>query len=168
MYLTPIPENKIKDLNDAEEAWYRSTPMGKNMLGNIVKKCCDAAGISGKKTNHSLRKTCVSTLSDAGVSPHKIIKITGHRNITSLQHYDRDLRNDEHATLSNIFQTKATVTAQQQFCAPQETTQNNPQTATQATPQQNALMSAALSSESMPTFNGPFQNCSFSFVINQK
>ena len=155
MYLTPIPEKHVKNLDNAEEVWFRSTPMGKNMLGNIVKKCCDAAGIAGKKTNHSLRKTCVTALSDAGVPPHKIIKITGHRSTSSLQHYDRDLRNEEHVTLSNILQNQPEKTPQT-TCTNQETTQ------------QNALMSAPLSSESGPTFNGTYQNCTFSFVINQK
>ncbi len=145
----------VKNLDNAEEVWFRSTPMGKNMLGNIVKKFCDAAGIAGKKTNHSLRKTCVTALSDAGVPPHKIIKITGHRSTSSLQHYDRDLRNEEHVTLSNILQNQPEKTPQT-TCTNQETTQ------------QNALMSAPLSSESGPTFNGTYQNCTFSFVINQK
>ena len=55
-----------------------------------------------KKTNHSLRKSTVAELSSAGIPPHKIIKITGHRNVQSLQHYDKDLNLKEHQYISEI------------------------------------------------------------------
>ena len=49
---------------------------------------------TGKKiTNHSSRKTCVQKLENAGVSWDKIIDITGHRNVLSLNSYEGDDKN---------------------------------------------------------------------------
>lgn len=96
-YLTCIPEARIKN-----NIWYYKTPMGVNTLGSLLKTACNAAGIEGKKTNHSLRKSTVAELSNAGVPPHKIIKITGHKNTSSLQHYDNQIDTNEHREISSI------------------------------------------------------------------
>ena len=76
--------------------------MGVNTLGMLMKSACQRAGISGKKTNHSLRKSAVTELSAAGVPPHKIIKITGHRQSSSIQHYDNSMSIEEHRHISSI------------------------------------------------------------------
>ena len=51
LYLTPIPVKRIKN----NECWYYNTPMGHNMLGNLVKNACARAGVEGKKTNHHIK-----------------------------------------------------------------------------------------------------------------
>ena len=110
VYLTPIPEARIRNGNDL--LWYYRLPMGVNTLSKLVKKMCALKGITGNKTNHSIRKTCVRSLSDAGIPAHRIIKITGHKNAQSLQHYDRELSNDEHLKLCHILtSTKRTSTS---------------------------------------------------------
>jgi hypothetical protein len=49
----------------------------------------EEAGISGKKTNHSLRRTAATTLFEKGV-PEKVIQgVTGHRLTTGLRTYER-------------------------------------------------------------------------------
>jgi len=45
-YLTPIPQKRIKN---KEDKWYYQAPMGVNTLGDLVKKACQSAGITGKK-----------------------------------------------------------------------------------------------------------------------
>ena len=57
-HLTPIPEQRIGD-----EVWYYRSPMGVNSLSKLVKKMCMSKGITGNKTNHSIRKTYVRSLS---------------------------------------------------------------------------------------------------------
>ena len=57
-YLTPIPTKRILP-DEINSAWFYATPMGQNTLGKLMKWACDAAGIDGKKTNHSLRKSTV-------------------------------------------------------------------------------------------------------------
>ena len=63
-------------LFDVSKAGFTARPVGKNSLGRMVKEICVDAGISGCKTNYSLRATGVSDLFEAGV-PEKIIR-SGH------------------------------------------------------------------------------------------
>ena len=98
-YLTPVPERRFS-IN--KQTWYYPTPMGINTLGSLMKSACERSGIIGKKTNHSLRKSTVTELSAAGVPPHKIIKITGHKQSSSIQHYDNSLSVEEHKNISSI------------------------------------------------------------------
>ena len=73
------------------------------------------AGISGRKTNHSVRKTCVKRLSSAGVAPHKIAKLTGHQNAASLQHYDHGLDLSEQKQMSHILSDSSNVNKKSQI-----------------------------------------------------
>ena len=79
--------------------------MGQCTLGKLLSKACNVAGIQGKKTNHSLRKTCVKALSKAGVQDTAIMKITGHKSMSSLMSYNQDLEMEDHRELSNILCT---------------------------------------------------------------
>ena len=98
MYLTPKPAARL----DLTSPWYYKTPMGKNTLGELIKKACLKAGVEGKKTNHSIRKRSIKDLSAAGVPPHKIIQITGHKNTASIQDYDNFLEIEEHENIQAI------------------------------------------------------------------
>ncbi|XP_070560277.1 uncharacterized protein [Ptychodera flava] len=60
--------------------WYKKNPMGPNKLANVVKTMCNKAGISGKKTNHSMRKTAITNLLHAGIPPTQVQQLSGHRN----------------------------------------------------------------------------------------
>ena len=72
-----------------EAPWYECAPVGKNVLSTMVKDMCMEAGLSEKKTNHSLRATGTTSLFNASV-PEKIIqKTTGHRSLTALRSYER-------------------------------------------------------------------------------
>ena len=46
-----------------------------------------AAGLSGKITNHSVRKTCISRLMDADVPTNFVAQLSGHKNLKSLDAY---------------------------------------------------------------------------------
>ena len=78
--------------------------MGLNTLGNLIKEAALKTGLGKRVTNHSMRKTTVTTLSRAGVPPQKIMKITGHKNIQSITHYDAELSSNEHKNMSLILQ----------------------------------------------------------------
>ena len=84
--------------------------MGQCTLGKLLAKACQTAGIKGKKTNHSLRKTCVKELSKAGVQDTAIMKITGHKSMSSLMHYNEDMEIEDHRQLSNILCSTSTST----------------------------------------------------------
>ena len=69
------------------KVWYKNSPMGEKLLGAIVKTMCVAAGIPGKKTNHSIRKTMCTNLFQAGVNPILIAQLAGHKNVASVNNY---------------------------------------------------------------------------------
>lgn len=55
----------------------------------MLKKMCEGGGVSGSKTNHSLRAYAVTELFKAGI-PEKVIQDrTGHRSIEGLRKYER-------------------------------------------------------------------------------
>jgi hypothetical protein len=69
------------------DVWYVSQAMGKNTIGNIVKSMCEEAGIQGRKVNHSVRKTAITTLVHAGIPPTLVQQHSGHKNLASINTY---------------------------------------------------------------------------------
>ena len=68
---------------------YRSQPMGHDTLGSIVKRICVAAGLRGKHTNHSVRKTIMTNLVQANIASNLICQLSGHKKVNSLNRYAR-------------------------------------------------------------------------------
>jgi len=62
-------------------------PVGINSLNKILPEMCEAAGFK-RKTAHSLRVTCVSSLFNAGMEENLIRERSGHRSNALLQ-YDK-------------------------------------------------------------------------------
>ena len=73
-YIQPIPPSRINSI-----LWFYPRPIGKNKLGSFKQRAAKFMSFAGRKTNPSVRKTTVQTLSKAGVPPQQIIKITGHK-----------------------------------------------------------------------------------------
>ncbi|XP_041379334.1 uncharacterized protein LOC121391954 [Gigantopelta aegis] len=71
-YFTPLKNVK-------KDAWFSSIPVGHNTLQATVKRLCEAAGITGRKTNHSLRATSATRLFQANIDEQLICEQTGHR-----------------------------------------------------------------------------------------
>ena len=82
-YYSKIPESAKKDIfylrsltkvpESEDTPWFSSVPVGKNQLSKTVQEMCSQAGVSGKKTNHSLRASAITSLFRAGVS-EKVIQ----------------------------------------------------------------------------------------------
>ena len=70
-----------------DRIWYKIQPIGVNTLGKFMKCMAEAAGISGKKTNHSAQKTMISRLVKENVNPLHVAQLSGHRNLKSLDSY---------------------------------------------------------------------------------
>ncbi|KAK3733547.1 hypothetical protein QZH41_002786 [Actinostola sp. cb2023] len=73
------------------QIWYTVQRMGVNKINTMMKTLVEGTTLetSGKKfTNHSARKTLVGKLKKARVERAGIAKITGHRNIQSIDDYD--------------------------------------------------------------------------------
>ncbi len=62
---------------------------------------CAEAGVSGHKTNHSLRATGASELFEAGVPEQMIKERTVHRSLEALRLYERTTE-DQHQAVSVI------------------------------------------------------------------
>ncbi len=56
---------------------------------NQLKRMAASAGLSGKKTNNSARKTMVTCLTKNSVPETQIIQLTGHKNLQSLNSYKK-------------------------------------------------------------------------------
>ena len=67
--------------------WFKKQPLGKNSLSSFMKSMSEAAGLPGKHTNHSVRRTMISTLRKENVEPLNIISLAGQRNLKSLDSY---------------------------------------------------------------------------------
>lgn len=93
-YLSPIP-------NAAGKVWYKRTPIGVNTLATTVKRLCEKAGISGYKTNHSLRVTTATRLFKEGVDEQLIMERTGHRSTDGVRSYKRSCM-EQQETVSHI------------------------------------------------------------------
>lgn len=83
--------------------WYMKAPLGEQSLGKLMKSGCEAAGVSGKKTNHSVRKTTTKRLLDSGCPPEYCAQLTGHKNVASLRQYaEADIKVQKTMALSAL------------------------------------------------------------------
>ncbi|KAL9955901.1 hypothetical protein ACROYT_G037299 [Oculina patagonica] len=69
------------------QIWYCNSPLGKNAIGKFLVNAAKAAGLSGKISNHSVRKTCISRLMDADLPENYVAQLSGHKNLKSLDSY---------------------------------------------------------------------------------
>ena len=112
LYISKLPkEAKEKDLlyvrpldkkpQDPNLPWYSAVPLGKHTLQQKVRKMCAEAGISGHKTNHSLRATGATELYKKGVPEKLIQERTGHCSLESLRTYERTSE-EQHKAASTL------------------------------------------------------------------
>ena len=69
------------------QIWYSKAPLGKNEIGKFMAEAAKRTGLPGNVTNHSVRKTCVSRLMDAEVPVNYVARLSGHKNLKSLDSY---------------------------------------------------------------------------------
>ena len=67
--------------------WFKKQPLGVHSLGNFMKTMAAAANLDGKHTNHSARRTMISTLRHQNVDPLDISQLSGHKNLKSIDSY---------------------------------------------------------------------------------
>jgi len=66
------------------------TPFSAKGFGNRFRKWCDEAGLKHCSA-HGLRKAAARRLAEAGCTPHEIASITGHKSLSEIEHYTRDV-----------------------------------------------------------------------------
>ena len=103
-YLRPLPKMPAKQ----DLPWFSSEPVERNELNKIVQKMCADAGISGKKTNHSLRATGASQLFQANVPENVIQERTGHRSLEASRLYEKTTT-EQHQAVARVIGSSATL-----------------------------------------------------------
>ena len=96
-YLTPLKKPKM-------DIWYARTPVGHNTLRSTVSRQCEAGGITGFKTNHSLRVSSATRLFQSGVDEQLIMNRTGHHSIEGVCTYKR-VSSTQQIALSKVLNT---------------------------------------------------------------
>jgi len=106
--------------------WFKVQPMGENKINDMMKSIVADTILesSDKKfTNHSARKTVVSKLKKANVEWSGIVKVTGHKNIQSLNDYNEANEDEQRQLLyaisgRNNFNPQQTVSREVPFSSP--------------------------------------------------
>jgi integrase len=77
-------------------------------FNNWFHKAVVAAGLPDFCTPHGLRKAASRRLAEAGCTPHQIMAVTGHRNLSEVTRYTEAVSQEQLArmALSNVGGTK--------------------------------------------------------------
>lgn len=115
LYLSKIPPT-VKDLfpapvrkwNFSNKYWYSAKQvLGKNKLANMMSKISTDANLSCVFTNHCIRATCVTQLTNKGFSITDIQAVTGHKRMDSVQRYVKHISSEKRRKLSNALSESA-------------------------------------------------------------
>ncbi len=82
LYLHPLSNPKNPHV------WYSCLPIGVHTLAKVIAKMCEAGGLGGKSSNHSLRSTAATRLYQNGVEEQQIATLTGHHSV-AVRNYKR-------------------------------------------------------------------------------
>ncbi|KAK3745836.1 hypothetical protein QZH41_004306 [Actinostola sp. cb2023] len=84
-FLTPIGDKKPSE----GDVWFKASPVGRNTLAKQMKIIATTAGLDGKYSNSSGRKTMIQSLRD-DFHPLEICELTGHANPESISSYSHN------------------------------------------------------------------------------
>ena len=85
-----------------ETVWYCNSPVGESTLANMMKTMSKAAGITPHLTNHCVRATAVTVLSESNVEARHIKAVTGHKSDSSIEKYNARASFHQKENMSNI------------------------------------------------------------------
>ena len=85
-----------------ETVWYCNSLVGQSTLANMMKTMIKAAGITPHPSNHCVRATAVTVLSDSNVEARHIRAVTGHKSDSSIESYDARASFRQKENMSNI------------------------------------------------------------------
>ena len=94
------PKKTFK-LHSNPSIWYEKNKIGKNEISKAVPELCKAIGCETRYKNNQLRPTAVRFLKLGGAEDREIVKFTGHKSISTLQHYDSGMEQDRQLNLSS-------------------------------------------------------------------
>ena len=144
----------------SDEIWYKVQPMGENKINSMMKNIISETTLESSEkrfSNHSARKTLVIKMKKANLERSSISKVTGHRNIQSLDDYD-EADEDEQRQLSWAI-SKGNSTAKSMPLA-SSTCTSGPSTS-------NAVIPHMMSWQAQNLMNS-FTKCTVTFNLNSK
>ena len=136
-----------------DEIWYKVQPMGENKINSMMKSIISGTSLETSEkrfSNHSARKTVVSKMKKANLERSAIAKVTGQRNIQSL---DDEADEDEQRQLSWAISRKNSTP---------KPADNTPGPCTSS-----AVIPHKMSSQAQNVMNS-FTNCNVTFNLNNK
>ena len=83
-----------------DKVWYYNSPLGVNILDSMLKLMSSRAGIQPHLTNHCLRATSVTVLSDNNCETRHIKSVTGHKSDNSIESYSNRPSLDQQKKMS--------------------------------------------------------------------
>jgi len=124
--------------------------MAKNKIGQFLSSATKNLPLStsGKFTNHSVRKTCIKTLLDSGVSHNNVAQLSGHKSLKSLDSYAVE-SHQQKRQMSKILSGKENSRPKPKA----ETAEENPQNQSSGTVQESIQTNGIFSGASIGVIN---------------
>ena len=97
---------EVRSFNpDENKVWFCNAPLGLNTLNTMMKSMSSRAGIQPHLTNHCLRATSVTVLSDGNCETRHIRSVTGHKSDQSIESYNERPSLEQQRMMSNVLST---------------------------------------------------------------
>ena len=101
-------------------AWFTKQPLGHNTLDTMMSRICKKAGVTGYKTNHSLRATAASRLYHSGLDEQLIMELTGHRSIEGIRSYKRTNSQQQQKVSNLLNRIECTTSSSSESAIPEK------------------------------------------------
>jgi len=88
LFQTPKEAGSSKFNPEQDQVWFCNVPIGASTLNIMLKTMSKRAGIEPHLTNHCLRATAVTVLSDSNCATRHIKAVTGHKSDQSVESYN--------------------------------------------------------------------------------
>ncbi|KAK3728340.1 hypothetical protein QZH41_002174 [Actinostola sp. cb2023] len=141
--------------------WYSNSPLGKNSIGKFLVSAAQAVGLPGNVSNHSIRKTCISRLMDAGIPENYVAQLSGHKNLKSLDAY-KSASTSHQRQMSMVLSRSSTSNATNTQST--SSTQAMSTTSLSVQGEEDVIKSACGGVFSSATI-GKFEGCTFNFNL---
>ena len=93
-------EKKGFNLKSNPKVWFEKSKLGINEVSKATKTLCNALGIEGDYKNNQLRPLSVNNMKKSGAEDREMMKMTGHKSLSSLNHYNSKLLEERQSDLS--------------------------------------------------------------------
>ena len=67
--------------------WFKGNPMGVDTIGKFMRRMSAKAGLVGRFTNHSVRRSMCTQLVQAGVDSVLVTQLSGHKSVNNISGY---------------------------------------------------------------------------------